>query len=1146
MATALTLLILLISVAYLYSHTTKRIPTRLRADQAPKSEFGVVPVDGFGSRCHADGLDIIFVHGLGSNPDTTWLARKTKTKLEATHDEEYVCWVSDILPEDIPAAVRQDIRVFFYNHDSFWQRDAVQTRLSNLGRGFLHRIRAKIRQTEEERHRGLLFVGYSYGGLVIKQALIQANSDERFADIIGHTKAVFFLGTPHRGSSFTRWGTLIARALQPIGSNPSILAELAYDSVSLFDLHREFVKVTGYGLRVVKVVNFFEERKTSVLKLWFIQWGAFCVPEQSATYEGTYIQNIGLSVDHYGLNKFGSKSAEYKMVRSKLLETITPFTSRRRDHIYSVPLETVYNYIDREKLSPAIEEKLRTFHKNSSVPHALAIYGLGGTGKTQLALKYIKDHKDDYNPILWIDAKDSETVRSSFERCTIELQLSVDGASTQGPNLADSAAVQAVLRWLRDRKESDDEWLVVVDNADDVTWGIKQILPKGERGNIIITTQDDQAPRLVNGECEKLRVDKMELLEARALLLQHLEWDADSAPQHVQRMCDTIVERLDYLALAIDLAGAYIRNDSNQEAALKQYLVDYGKHQDELLQSDNFRGLSMYDKTVWTVWDTTLEKIEREYPEVRPGLFLAFLAHINRGTFQKEMFRLASLGLSVVKKILDGEHQVFPHWLKQLIKLDEEEWDSFYYRKALEPLTRYSLLQGVEGEWPGVTMHSLVQWRAMKYEEDEPWSLWCLKFILAASYQISMEEARPQFRRYMVTHLPDRTSLSQSHLDDMQLDDKKKTFVWNTIGKVYYEDGRWKEAEELFVQVMETSSRVLGQEHPSTLTSMANLASTFWNQGRWKEAEELEVQVMETSSRVLGQEHPDTLTSMANLASTYRNQGRWKEAEKLQAKELETCSRVLGQQHPDTLTSMANLASIFRNQGRWKEAEELFVQVMETRKRVLGQEHPDTLTSMANLASTFWNQGRWKEAEELEVQVMETRKRVLGQEHPDTLTSMANLASTYRNQGRWKEAEELEVQVMETRKRVLGQEHPSTLTSMANLASTFWNQGRWKEAEELEVQVMETRKRVLGQEHPSTLTSMANLAHTWTLQGRIDEALVLLGQCVELQKDIIGSDHPDTKNLLKALNKWRVEKATLQESSADLLAAPSQDSQPAE
>ena len=76
---------------------------------------------------------------------------------------------------------------------------------------------------------------------------------------------------------------------------------------------------------------------------------------------------------------------------------------------------------------------------------------------------------------------------------------------------------------------------------------------------------------------------------------------------------------------------------------------------------------------------------------------------------------------------------------------------------------------------------------------------------------------------------------------------------------------------------METRKRVLGQEHPDTLASMANLASTYQNQGRWKEAEELFVQVMETFKRVLGQEHPSTLTSMAYLATYAASTILWSE-----------------------------------------------------------------------------------------------------------------------------------------------------------------------------------------------------------------------------------------------------------------------------
>ena len=83
----------------------------------------------------------------------------------------------------------------------------------------------------------------------------------------------------------------------------------------------------------------------------------------------------------------------------------------------------------------------------------------------------------------------------------------------------------------------------------------------------------------------------------------------------------------------------------------------------------------------------------------------------------------------------------------------------------------------------------------------------------------------------------------------------------------------------------------LGEEHPDTLSSMANLAATYWKQGRWKEAEDLQVQVMQTSLRRIGQEHPSTLSSMANLAATYRKQGQWKEAEKLDVQVMQTRKR---------------------------------------------------------------------------------------------------------------------------------------------------------------------------------------------------------------------------------------------------------------
>jgi tetratricopeptide (TPR) repeat protein len=197
----------------------------------------------------------------------------------------------------------------------------------------------------------------------------------------------------------------------------------------------------------------------------------------------------------------------------------------------------------------------------------------------------------------------------------------------------------------------------------------------------------------------------------------------------------------------------------------------------------------------------------------------------------------------------------------------------------------------------------------------------------------------------------------------------------------------------------------------------------------------LEIQVIETRKKVLGQDHPDTLTSMGNLASIFMEQERWKDAAELETQVLETSKRVYGAEHPDTLTSKDNLASALSKQGRWKEAEELEMQVVDTSKRVLGEDHPDTLTGIANLAATLTKHGRWKEAEELGLQVLEARKRVLGERHPDTLTSMKNLAVTCSNQRRSKVAQEREIEMANKTQMKADEDNPLPAVSTTISAS---------------------------------------------------------------------------------------------------------------
>jgi hypothetical protein len=180
----------------------------------------------------------------------------------------------------------------------------------------------------------------------------------------------------------------------------------------------------------------------------------------------------------------------------------------------------------------------------------------------------------------------------------MKLGLATDLARATRAALTDLAAVQAVLRWLRDRRETDEEWLVIVDNADDVSWGLKSVMPKGQRGSIMVTSRDRYSTMLVDGDCEQLEVSIMSEDEANTLLLRPLRWSVESVSEKIQDGSDAVVRRLGRLALAVDLAGAYIGNDVNQESALAHYVADYDKHQDELVRSEGSRELRPTDRPV--------------------------------------------------------------------------------------------------------------------------------------------------------------------------------------------------------------------------------------------------------------------------------------------------------------------------------------------------------------------------------------------------------------------------------------------------------------------------------------------------------------------------------------------------------------------
>jgi tetratricopeptide (TPR) repeat protein len=749
-----------------------------------------------------------------------------------------------------------------------------------------------------------------------------------------------------------------------------------------------------------------------------------------------------------------------------------------------IPFSRNESFVGRE---PQLAELQAKLFGDEQTTTTLAIVGPGGTGKSQLALEVA--HRTRLNnkncSVFWMDASDKDSLYRSYT--SVAQKLSVPGCNDDQADIK-----QVVKRCVAE--VSTRQCLLIFDNAESTTVrstgigsstreaeGLADFLPQSKLCSVIFTTTESDtaealAPRNVTALHELAPDTALRMLQSR--LTTPLLNAGQQEAMHLLR-------ELSYLPLAVAQAAACMNVSS---MTVQQYQAQLAEHQQAPLEYSDDPSNKLQESgprnTVAATLSLSLSHVRQSSAVAADYLFLA--ACVDRKDILLDLLEAAS---------------------------PQARED------AINVLDRYALVTRRPAE-SALDVHRLVHYALQKslqvQGQLQVWTQYTTIQLLRV-FPNHDHGNRSKWRR-LLPHAQYALSHSQKDDDD---DDDERLDLARKCAIALYIDGQYNEAEELQVQVMQTMKRVLGDEHPSTLTSISNLALTYESQGRWKEAEELQVQVIQTTKRMLGDEHPDTLTSMNNLALTYNSQGRWKEAEELQVKEMQTTKRVLGDEHPSTLTSTSNLASTYRNQGRWKEAEELFVQVIETMKRVLGDEHPHTLISMANLAATYRNQGRWKEAEELFVQVMETRKRVLGDEHPHTLTGIDNLALTYSNQGRWREAEELEVQVIQTTKRVLGDEHPSTLTSTSNLALTYKSQGRWKEAEELFVQVMETRKRVLGDEHPDTLSGMHNLAYTLELQSRHKEALALIDLCFQSCRKVLGEQHPDTQSSQRALNSWR-------------------------
>ena len=609
-----------------------------------------------------------------------------------------------------------------------------------------------------------------------------------------------------------------------------------------------------------------------------------------------------------------------------------------------------------------------------------------------------------------------------------------------------------LLAAVRDGIETLGPYVLVLDNADNLTvFGVGRegavggestagemarnlfsFVPR-HSGTVLWTSRDKRISGSLVGAKRAINVARMIDSEAMALLetvgnMKIGEGELDDAVQ--------LLAQLDWLPLAVSQAAAYIRRMS---ITLEEYLSKQAGHRKrwKVLQESDFDrhrrpGLS---NSILETWDISMEQIRRENKMAYDILHV--LAFLDSQNIPLEiMIKVATLRSGKLTNERQSDEST-----ENVISRSESEDDNDEVLQAAIRLQEFSFLhlRATESTSQAYEMHKLVQeatqyaLRRRRRREDE---VYFSKLALQVVTNLFPERRRELWGECEKYVLHAQRAGEWAELCEGEAE---ASGLLSRVSDYMYDRGRWREKEPVDKRVYEFRRKRLGEKHPDTIRSIANLATTYHAQGRYEEAEKISVEVLALRRDVLGEKHPDTIQSMASLATIYHTQGRYEEDEKISVEVLALRYDVLGEKYPDTIQSMAELATTYHQQGRYEEAEKISVEVLALRRDVLGEKHPDTIRSMAELAATYHAQGRYKEAEKISVEVLALRRDVLGEKHPDTAQAMHDLAVTWNSRQRRPEALAMMYECFQLQCKVLGQTHPSTRRSLHVL--NLWGTG---------------------------------------------------------------------------------------------------------
>lgn len=623
------------------------------------------------------------------------------------------------------------------------------------------------------------------------------------------------------------------------------------------------------------------------------------------------------------------------------LESLRPKSSEPLGKINNIPHPHNPNFTGRKDLLEKLHEALASGER-AAFTQTSAITGLGGVGKTQLALEYSYRHANDYKVVWWVRSEEPATLAADYAGLAGRLDLPEKDSQDQ------RVAVEAVRCWL----EQNGSWLLVFDNAQNFK-DLEDYLPRSGSGHVIITSRNQSW----GGVARMLNVDMFTPAESVEFLRSRTgQEDEDSA--------NALAEALGNLPLALEQAGAYIQETG---ISLSAYLKLFQERQRELLS----RGKpDAYPDTVATTWALSFQKAREEVPASADLLNLcAFLAPDD-----------------IPKSLLTDGFEHLPETLASTVA------DEMALNDAIAALKRYSLMTVADDT---LSVHRLVQAVARDRLSDEERKKWAEAAVQLVG--IAFPSKSDDVRTWpMCSVLLPHALAAAGHAGELDTVQIQTQNLLNQAGLYLWGRAEFKKAKALFERALPIAENVYGRDHSEVGAIVNNLGLILAEMADMVGAREHFERALEIGEKILGPDDPRVATMANNLGYVLLSMGDLNGAKKLCEQALKIDEKVYGPNSSEIATDFNNLGRILQDMGDLAKAKELFERALEIDEEALGPNHPKVAIRLGNLGSVLRDMDDLAGAKEHCERSLEIFRNSLGEEHPKTINAQKILESLQR------------------------------------------------------------------------------------------------------------------------------------------------------